>query len=82
MNSEELKRPSVMVEIFEGDAVANFNGSFNLKMFKLSLIDDSKVIALSETGDPFLEYELSEIIVSINDFGLIFDHYDEDEIRN
>ena len=82
LTAEELQRGTVMLENHEGDPIANFNATFNMKQFKLSLIDDSKVVAISETGDPFQDFELSEIIVVIKELCLSFDHFDEDEIRN
>ena len=82
MNSKELEKASDLIENVGGDPIANFNATFNLKLFRVCLIDDSKVIALSETGDPFQDFELSEIIVEIKDLDLKFDSYDEDNIKN
>ena len=61
---------------------ATFNATFSLKLFKLCLIDDSRVEALKETGDPFQDFELSEIIVDIRDLYLSFDSYDQDNIKH
>lgn len=68
--------------VTEGPAGSKFNATFNLKKFRLCLIDDSKVVALAETGDPFQDFELSEIIVDIRDLALSFDSFDEDNIGN
>ena len=40
------------------------------------------MVAISETGDPFQDFELSEIIVEIKDLILGFDKFDEDNISN
>jgi len=76
MGTHDLERPSEM------PAGANFNATFSLKQFRLCLVDDSKVEALAETGDPFQDFELSEIIVDIKDLNLSFDKFDEDNIAN